>query len=647
MRDKRIISIFLLLAIFITSFSSGVLVYAQNGTADLTKREVYLHAQDRNPTGVAPSSTVVKNEPFNLYFSIDNPNKGRYNDTENDLSVKAFVDNAVEQKRIATRPDAEALADREGISDPVERNKFIEDYLAPILSLEAKRAEQIKRHEESQYDLNGYTVRIYYDNEYFKLQDGVDVSAPIDYTVPDKTITDSDTDEGSRDPENNSTGNISYSTGYSAYTESAGFDNQKGLSYADVTVFFYGSFLPQEKNDLQGNKWYDLCALPLIPIKTGSTQVSIEIGGDSSKSSLVLFSKHSDNPDYKKEFEFSAINGGIHTINIVNSIRPEAPVVSILPIDYVKGDKVKLICGDITCSGAEEKHDIYYCIDNTLPFQKYDGQEFTFDKTTTISCYAVKKSDLLQEYKSETVSFRYEILPDKPILFADVAGQPITNVYNSLSPFLVYCDTEETYNGEIGTDENIYYTFSGMIAEKNIDSDGWFKTDGQDPKTGWVKAEKSLGLRIDVNETVKVNLVTVRENAVSGQEISETSTYFLGIRPSAVTATPSSCENPGEVELHAGDGCEIYYTTDGSDPVANGVKYSSSIPVNEDTLIRAAAKKDGVYSLVSDFTYTVTNVTGSVISSNYPSGEYEYKISSSGLSDVKETLILPSYSPDG
>ena len=649
MKNKRILSAILLFFMFISLFSSHIMVGAESGSSDETpskaKRDVYLHAQNGNPVGIVHSSTVIKDEPFNLYFSIDNPNKGNYNSNENDLTVEEFVNIAVSQKKVEILPSAEQRADELGIVDATEREAFIEEYLEPILALESQRAEQIIRHEEKQYDLNGYTVRIYYDKNYFKLQDGANSAAPIDYTIPDKSISDTDTDESNREPGNNSSGSISHSTGYSAYWESVGYDSRKGMDYAEVTVFFYGSFLPQKKGDSQGNKWYDLCALPLVPIKTGTTKVSVEVGGDSAKKSLVLFSKHEDTPGFKKEFDFSAVDGGVHTINIVNSLRPEPPVASPLPLDFVKGDSVKLVCGDPGCTPGNEKHDIYYCLDGVLPFVKYEGQELNFTKTTTVSCYSVKKTDIQQEYKSETVSFKYEILPDKPVLFVDIAGAPITNVYNSDSPFSVYCDTEEVYDNEVGTDVNIYYTFSDINVEDFVDSNGKFKTDGQNPVSEWVKVEKGLGLRVDIDKTVNMKLVTVKENSVTGQEISDTSSYFLGIKPDAVVATPALGTDPGTVQLTAQDGCKIYYTTDGSDPITNGVEYCFEIPVSKDTLIRAVAEKDGVFSDISDFEYTVTNNTDSVISSNYPSGEYAGGIKVSLSSDKPDDRIL--YSVDG
>ena len=42
-------------------------------------------------------------------------------------------------------------------------------------------------HKEPQYDMNGYTVTIYFDPAYFDYAG--DIEKPIDYTVPDETTT--------------------------------------------------------------------------------------------------------------------------------------------------------------------------------------------------------------------------------------------------------------------------------------------------------------------------------------------------------------------------------------------------------------------------------------------------------------------------
>ncbi|MFP3919118.1 DUF6359 domain-containing protein [Lysinibacillus telephonicus] len=56
------------------------------------------------------------------------------------------------------------------------------------------------------------------------------------------------------------------------------------------------------------------------------------------------------------------------------------------------------------------------------------------------------------------------------------------------------------------------------------------------------------------------------------------------------------------------EGAEIYYTTDGSDPLTNGQLYSEPIVVNEAMTMKAIAKKEGLTaSQVSEFSYTVYN----------------------------------------
>ena len=87
------------------------------------QRTVYLHAQGENPTETTNVSTVYMGETADVYFAVDNPNKGEYENGE---------------------------------------------------------------HLEPQYDMNGYTVKIYFDPEYFAYAS--DASGPIDYTVPDNNI---------------------------------------------------------------------------------------------------------------------------------------------------------------------------------------------------------------------------------------------------------------------------------------------------------------------------------------------------------------------------------------------------------------------------------------------------------------------------
>lgn len=60
---------------------------------------------------------------------------------------------------------------------------------------------------------------------------------------------------------------------------------------------------------------------------------------------------------------------------------------------------------------------------------------------------------------------------------------------------------------------------------------------------------------------------------------------------------------------------EIYYTTDNSDPTENGILYTGEIDLNNDTVVKAAAKKDGVFGAVYSREYyqAKTMLTGLLV----------------------------------
>ena len=103
MAQKKIISTLLCL-IMLISFLPASLVTAEEQIDPRTWRTVYLHAQGADPKETVDLSTVYLGENTDLYFAVDNPNKGRY-----------------------------------------ENGK----------------------HLEPQYDMNGYTVKFHFDEKYF------------------------------------------------------------------------------------------------------------------------------------------------------------------------------------------------------------------------------------------------------------------------------------------------------------------------------------------------------------------------------------------------------------------------------------------------------------------------------------------------
>lgn len=63
---------------------------------------------------------------------------------------------------------------------------------------------------------------------------------------------------------------------------------------------------------------------------------------------------------------------------------------------------------------------------------------------------------------------------------------------------------------------------------------------------------------------------------------------------------------PIDVELSVtGDGYDIYYTSDGTDPKTNGIKYTAPIHIDKTTDIKAVTVKDDVYSEVTTYSYQI------------------------------------------
>ena len=64
------------------------------------------------------------------------------------------------------------------------------------------------------------------------------------------------------------------------------------------------------------------------------------------------------------------------------------------------------------------------------------------------------------------------------------------------------------------------------------------------------------------------------------------------------------------------DEASVYYTLDGSDPDDNDTLYTESFTLSEDTVIKAVALKQGVYSDIVSYSYTVPDIVTPVININ-------------------------------
>lgn len=548
MKFKRLTAL-MLTFLMLMSTLPGTLGFAAD---DKGQRTVFLHALGDLPQETVNASTVYLGDTANVYLAVDNPNKGDY--------------------------DAES-----------------------------------KNHLEPQYDMNGYTVKFYFDPLYFDFV--LDTVPPINYALPNDKL--GGVDSGSSDE-----------VGFYTFRPGSGAEEVNGRQYktAYATIMFSGNFLPQKTAE---ELWYNLCALPLKPLRTGDTDVFIEVdtAGDYA---LELLAKNAAEGEYPPAFQTTVVNGGVHHISIRDKVKPSSPAASPMAGSYTDLQKVTLT--------AEEDCKIYYST-NGKDFAEYT-EPISVEVTTTISCYAERISD---GKRSNTVNYTYTMLPKPPALFIDNNGnkEPLPEVYSTDRPFDAYVSDSKIF-ADIADDSQVYYTFSaGLSADPPVIQEG-----ASDPETQWVKVTKGAeNQKIRIDKTTIVRLITQK-----GEEFSEAVWYSMGIKPAPVEANPGSgsgYDTKLDVTLITEtQGAEIYYTIDGSDPREKGILYTGTpLTLFKDTTLRAAAKYSGIYSNVTSYYYLFTKVDDFGIDAFYPPGIYEESVSVTLLLQNPDYTVR--YSTDG
>lgn len=591
MRKTRIISFLLSLSLLFSAMTFTGYGYGHNNDAELfsemysqqdpqkSLRTVYLHAQGVNPTVTPNLSIVYMGDTADIYFAVDKPNKGDFN-----------ADGVTEQDK----------------------------------------------HLEPHYDMNGYTVKIYFDPAFFAFVN--DSASPIDYTVPDTNLEESGSDKeevGSGD-EKEDVENTPQKPGYFPYKHgSTGTVEINGKNYraAYATIFFSGSWLPMEEEalDEDGNPiptWYNLAKLPLTPLKTGNTEVFIDVDG-SDEFTLELFAKNTTD-EYSQTFLFDTVNGGYHQITIKDKLKPDPPVAKPTPGKYTETQYVIL--------EAEEGCDIYYSVDGGSTVHKYvPGEKIEIERTSDIVTYAKRVSD---GRDSNTVTYTYQIVPKAPVLYDDDNTEIlIPNIYSEYTVYNVLV-SENTPYGNIADQNEIFYTFGALEVDEKLE-DG-----GSDPATEWIKLPKATqSIEIEKSETVRL----YTRNMVTG-EISDVSVYYLSVKPDVVESDHESGEYDTKIDVKLStktEGAEIYYTTNQTDPITNGILYDPDIPITlyRDTTLRAVAKYDGIYGDITSFYYLFTMRDDYGVDAFYPSGVYEGSVNVTLTPYNPENTVI--YSTDG
>lgn len=546
----------------ITSFILGVSLFAGCMSADFgfaaaqenkRQRAVYIHALGENPQETADVSVVYADENTDIYFAVDNPNMGDYIDGE---------------------------------------------------------------HTEPQYDLNGYTVSIYFDPTYFDW--ATSSSEPIDYTIPDLNIAIGET--GNENTDSGTVEDVPKTEGYYAYRHGSGSKVINGKTYksAYLTVFFSGRFIPQKQKDIL---WYNLCKLTLKPLRTGSTQVFFDTFGEND--SVELFAKNTSEELEEQTFSYTAINGGYHTIVIKDKNRPAAPTATPAAGSYNEKQYVTLT--------AEKDCDIYYSLHGEES-HIFNGTPIEIENSSVITCYAQRKSDGKQ---SSTVKFDYKILPKSPFVFIDNDGkkEAVPNVYSENDIFTVYVSDKSSF-GKIDDGSEIYYTFSNATEDE--------VGEGTDPETEWVKLDPRYQ-SIGIYKKTTVRLITKKL-----AEFSDVSEYHFSVKPAAPISNMDSGEYDKIIDIQLSTqtaNAEIYYTLNGSDPLTNGILYDGAITLASDVTLRAVTFYDDTYSEISSYYYIFPSADDFGITAFYPSGVYEGEVYVTLIANTPENKI--EYSVDG
>ena len=68
-----------------------------------------------------------------------------------------------------------------------------------------------------------------------------------------------------------------------------------------------------------------------------------------------------------------------------------------------------------------------------------------------------------------------------------------------------------------------------------------------------------------------------------------------------------------EVTIEAAEGCDIYYTTDGSEPTSSSTKYTEAFTIWETTTVKAIAVKDGKNSDIAEKTFNLVPLESTTI----------------------------------
>lgn len=212
----------------------------------------------------------------------------------------------------------------------------------------------------------------------------------------------------------------------------------------------------------------------------------------------------------------------------------------------------------VTLNCETEDATIYYTIDGTDPITSdsrkiYDKENIDIVGTITIMAYAVK-----DDYEpSAVVTATYSEIKSVLAPTLSPSGGTFTG------------STDVTISSEEGA--TIYYTTNGSI-----------------PTTASTKYTSAITL----SEPTTIKAIAVKEGMINSEVSTGTYGFYISTPTFSIgTGTYNAVQN---VNINCEtEGVSIYYTTDGTTPTTESIKYTGTINITTTTNIKAIAMKDG------------------------------------------------------
>ena len=214
----------------------------------------------------------------------------------------------------------------------------------------------------------------------------------------------------------------------------------------------------------------------------------------------------------------------------------------------------------------------------------------------------------------------------------------IISVNQSLTAAEELPSREQLISPDYDLESGEYSEAQMLTFTKGDDTLIYYTTDGSAPN------ENSLlyTAPININKSMTITAIAKKYGYIDSEPI--ILEYTLPeILPPVSSVESGTYDTIQSVALTSDEDCQIYYTTDGSDPIGNEIEYNCEINIAEDTVLKAVAIKDGCVSDVAEYDYSIEHKYPLTVI-NSPTDQDGNIITSNTINDVsKINLVLQKF----